>query len=127
MTATKDITIYVVEGSGNGAYLITPVSDAAYTAGTAGGLIPTMTVNDDVSGFTSFEVSISAVFGHSGNEMIVFVHMRDGMQQSITSLKGDFDSGYSACVALNVQTGDIVNVYIVDDLTGLTSSNPVIL
>ncbi len=127
ITAVKTVTIHVYNATGNGAYLVEPVSDTSYTADIADGLIPTMTVNNGVSGFKAFEVTVSAVNGHSGDEMIVFVHMRGGAQLSMTCLKGDFDAGYNACLALNVQPGDVVKVYIVDDLTDITSSNPIIL
>ncbi len=127
LTVTKSIDFYVYTASGNGAYLVEPVSDAAYTAGVADGLIPTMTVNNGVTGFTYFAADISAVQGHGGEETAVFVHLRGGAQIGMSFVEADFENVSHIGAGFNVQAGDVIKVYIVDGLENGMSGNPNIL
>ena len=120
-------TFTTIPSCGNGAYYIETDGDSAYTAGyTKDGLL-NLTVNVNQSGFTYFGVDISAVTGHSGSEACLFVHIRNGVQMGIMAFKDDFDSGGIPCAAFNVQTGDVIEVYIVDKLTNDESANPTVL
>jgi DMSO/TMAO reductase YedYZ molybdopterin-dependent catalytic subunit len=108
-------------------YTVSPVADAAYTAGTNPDGINTMTVNTGVSGFKYFTVDIEPVASHSGDETVVFTHLRNGIQLQINSTRADFDEVDIAQAGFNVQSGDVIKVYIVDELTNATDHNPVIL
>lgn len=107
-------------------YNISPTVDDAYTNGETEYGIKTMTVKTGVSGFKYFEVSITPVNEHDGDEVVVFVHMRNGIQKAIAAAKADYDTVKSAKAGFNVQAGDIVKAYIVDDLTNEITRNPII-
>jgi hypothetical protein len=113
--------------SGDPAYTVTPVADAAYTAGTTPEGISTMTVNSGIAGFKYFTAQISPQVGHSGLETVVFTHIRNGSQLQINSTKADFDVVDTAQAGFNVQAGDVIKVFIVDELTNAVDHNPVIL
>lgn len=126
-TVTKDLTLKVSLGCGNGGYKITPDTDAAYTSGLTDDGLPTMTINTGVTGFKYFSVNVEAVKGHSGKEVAVFVQMRNGQQIGINATRADFDTTDSAQAGFNVKPGDIIKVYIVDDLNNSDTEVPVIL
>ncbi|TEB14137.1 Serine/threonine-protein kinase PknD [Pelotomaculum sp. FP] len=112
---------------GHAVYIITPMADAAYQTGATPEGIKTMTVNDDVSGMKYFNVHIAPVSAHDGLEAVVFTHLRNGVQLSLNVTKADFDVVDTAHAGFNVQPGDLVKVYIVDDLTNEPDCNPTIL
>lgn len=85
-----------------------------------------MTVKSGVSGFKYFSVSLSPVVPHSGSEVVVFVHLRGGIQLAISAAKADFDTVDCAQAGFNVQPGDVVKVYIVDELTNDPDRNPIV-
>ncbi len=58
---------------------------------------------------------------------MVFTHQRDGVQLSINVTRADFDLVDEAQSGFNVQAGDIVKVFIVDDLTNDIDFNPTLL
>ena len=58
---------------------------------------------------------------------MVFVHLRGGLQSSINVTRAEFDLLDEAQAGFNVQFGDVVRVYIVDDLTNNVNFNPTIL
>ena len=111
----------------NPVYTVTPVSDSAYTIGATSAGIKTMTVNAGFSGFNYFTVNIEPVISHSGNETVVFTHLRNGSQLQINSTRADFDQVDTAQAGFNVKAGDVIKVYIVDELTNAKDHNPVIL
>ncbi len=111
----------------NPAYEISPVGDAAYTVGETADGIGTMTVNDSISGMKYFGVQVAPVIAHDGQETLVFTHFRDGTQLSLNAAKTDFDKINEAQAGFNVQPGDVVKVYMVDDLTNAVDHNPTIL
>ena len=100
---------------------------AAYTAGTTPEGISTMTVNQGISGFKYFTVNISPVNEHDGYETVVFTHLRNGSTLQINSTRADFDVVATAQAGFNVQAGDVIKVFIVDELTNAVDHNPVIL
>ncbi|TEB08063.1 Alkaline phosphatase precursor [Pelotomaculum schinkii] len=108
-------------------YRLSSQPDPAYTAGTTPDGINTMTVDDGVTGFKYFAVSITPVISHSGNETVVFTHFRNGSQLALNATRADFDQVEIAQAGFNVQPGDVIKVYIVDNLTNDTGVNPVIL
>lgn len=113
--------------SDNPIYTISPVMDSTYAIGQTPAGIKTMTVNAGNSGFNYFTVNIEPVVSHSGNETVVFTHMRNGSQLQINSARADFDQVGTAQAGFNVKAGDIIRVYIVDELTNAVDHNPVIL
>jgi len=108
-------------------YDITPGEDDAYTIGETADGIATMTVNSGVSGFGYFAAGIGAVVSHSGEETVVFTHTRDGSQIGLNATRADFDEIGTAQAGFNVQPGDVVKVYIVDELSNAVEHNPVVL
>ncbi len=108
-------------------YTLLPQSDPAYTAGTIQEGINTMTVNAGMSGFKYFTVNVAPVVSHSGNETVVFTHLRSGSQLGLNATKADFDLVNAAQAGFNVQQGDVIKAYIVDDLTNAADFNPVVL
>ena len=126
-TATKNLTLTVKTGCGNGAYVIESDGNAAYNASYSKDGLLQLTVNKNVSGFTYFSVHISPVLGHSGTEVCVFVQTRNGVQLAIMAYKGDFENVGDPCSAFNVQPGDVIEVYVVDALSNEADKNPVVL
>ncbi len=108
-------------------YTVSPGADTAYTAGTTQDGINTMTVKAGVTGFKYFTVSITPVIAHSGNETVVFAHFRNGSQLGLNATRADFDQVSIAQAGFNVQPGDVIKAYIVDDLTNAIDFNPTIL
>ncbi|WKY48992.1 Ig domain-containing protein [Eubacteriaceae bacterium ES3] len=127
VTGSCDYTLVVQRGCGNGAYLIASDGDAAYTGSYTDDGIPTLTINEGVSGFTYFRVNISKVSGHDGEEVCLFVQKRNDMQIGTTFIIGDFDTLSGAGAAFNAQTGDVIEVYIVDNLSNNALENPTVL
>jgi uncharacterized repeat protein (TIGR02543 family) len=129
-TVTGDVTFYakwIPAAAGNPQYTVTPVEDAAvYEIGETGG-IKTMTVKTGVTGMKYFSVQVAPVVAHEGQEAVVFVHLRDGVQLSINVTSADFDLVGWAQSGFDVQPGDTVRVYVVDDLTNAVGVNPVLL
>lgn len=125
------VTLYAVWVGGPGPddpiYLVTPASDKVYTAGATADGIRTMTVNSGFSGLKYFTVGISPVIPHDGNETVVFVHQRDGAQLGLNATRADFDLVQEASAGFNVLAGDVVKVFIVDELNNATDFNPTIL
>lgn len=107
-------------------YALTPVADTAYTIGATSEGIETMTVNGGINGLKYFTVSVSPIKPHSGTETVVFVHLRDGIQLGLNTVKEDFDTVNSAAAGFDVQAGDVVKAYIVDDLSSALDFNPTI-
>ncbi|MBP1926919.1 hypothetical protein J2Z76_002791 [Sedimentibacter acidaminivorans] len=124
---SKTLTLNVNLGCGNGAYIIQLDEDSAYTRGYTDDGIPMMTVNEGITGFKYFSVAIAPVTGHGGNEVCVFVHLRNGQQIGINATEADFDTVNRAKAAFNVKEGDIIKAFIVDDLTNNSETNPEIL
>ena len=111
----------------NSKYTVTPAADqSVYEVGETGGIIA-MTVKTGVNGLKYFGTLITPVVEHEGKEAVVFVHLRGGLQLSINVTRADFDLLDEAQAGFNVQSGDVVRVYMVDDLTNDVGSNPTLL
>lgn len=110
-----------------GKYSIVPEADDAYTIGETQDGIKTMTVKSGVAGFKYFTINITPLTAHSGKETVVFAHFRNGSQLSINATRADFDVVGTAQAGFNVKPGDVIKVYIVDNLTNATDFNPTIL
>lgn len=108
------------------AYTISCQPDPAYTAGSTTDGINAMIVNPGVTGFKYFTGSVAPMLSHSGNETVVFVHLRNGVQLGLNAARADFDQVHTAQAGFDVQPGDVIKVYIVDDLTKAVDRNPVI-
>lgn len=108
-------------------YKVIPAPDAIYTIGETPADIQTMTVNAGQSGFKYFEASITPVKAHEGTETVVFTHVRNDIQLGINASVADFDVVNKAKAGFNVNAGDVIKVYIVDQLTNDIDHNPIVL
>ena len=108
-------------------YKVIPKEDAVYTIGTTTNGLNTMTVNPNQTGFKYFTVSIEPVKAHEGTETAVFIHLRNNLQLQLNASEADFDIVRTAKAGFNVEPNDEVRVYIVDQLSNDTASNPVVL
>ena len=129
-TVTGDLTLYAKWTAGSTEspkYTLTPVADeSVYEVGETGG-IKIMTVKTGVTGLKYFGTQITPVVEHEEAEAVVFIHLRDDIQLSLNVTKADFDLVDEAQSGFNVEAGDIVKVFIVDDLTNDIDFNPTLL
>lgn len=129
-TVTSNVLSLIInqgQSSVIGLYTLTPLEDPGYQTGATMDGIPTMTVNSGISGFKYFGVQVNPVIAHNGQEVVVFVHLINNVQLSINATKADFDVVQSAQAGFNVGPGDMVKIYIVDDLTNRIDINPIIM
>ena len=124
--ATKTYSLVVSPPSATGKYTIVPDTDSAYTASTADGFT-TLTIKSGVTGFRYLNVALEPVVTHEGEETVVFVQQRAGVQIGYSFVKADFDAVSNAGVGFNVSPGDIIRVYVVDALSNSSGTNPVLL
>lgn len=124
--AAKMYSLTVSAPSETGKYEIVPAADSAYTASTVNGFT-TLTINNGVSGFRYIRASVNPIVAHEGEEACVFVQIRDGVQIGFHATIADFDELVDGVAGFNVQTGDVIKMYIVDELTNNPNSNPVLL
>lgn len=124
---SKDLILKVNLGCGNAGYSIIPDDDPTYTVGMSDNSLPIMTVKEGISGFQYFSVTITPVKGHTGKEVVIFVHYRNGAQIGLAANKADFDMIDGSMAGFNVQAGDIIKVYMVDDLSNDPAVNPTVL
>ncbi|MDF2670076.1 MAG: hypothetical protein K0R67_2382 [Paenibacillus sp.] len=111
-----------------GQYQVNAKMDSVYTINTKPNGIQTMTVNANVTGWTNFSATVAAVKVHAGEETVVFKQLRSGAQVGLAAVRKDWDSGDNAAAAsFNVQAGDVVEVYIVDNLTNDPTVQPIVL
>ena len=121
---SRNFTLRLNLGCGNGGYLITPAEDPAYTIEHTIEGLPVLTIQQGFSGYRTFSVNIVPVKGHPGNEALVFAHLRNGKQIQGNSTTADYDHVSTAQAGFNVRPGDMIKIYLVDDLF---SDTPVIL
>ncbi len=126
-TVTKTLTLTIKKGCGNGAYVVESDGDSAYTGSYSNDGLLQLTVNSGVKGLTYFRTNISTVTGHVGNEICVFIHMRNGVQIGFSFNEADYDTVHISGAAFNVQPGDVIEAYIVDGLSNNTGESPVVL
>ena len=108
-------------------YTIIPLEDDTYQTGMTADGITTMTVGSSIFGMKYFGVQVDSIEVHEGMETLVFTHLRNGVQLGINVTKADFDIVDTAQAGFNVKPGDIVKVYLVDDLTNGIDCNPIML
>jgi uncharacterized repeat protein (TIGR02543 family) len=130
-TVADNVTLYAgwteeTSGEEKPVYTVIPVADAAYTISETQLGIRTMTVNTGFSGFKYFSVNISPVIAHNGDETAVFVHLRDEIQLGLNAARADFDLVSAASAGFNVLAGDLIKVYVVDNLNSTKDFNPTI-
>lgn len=102
-------------------------ADMDYIPGLTPEGIYTMTVKTGISGFKYLRVVITCQAAHDGEETVVFSHLRNGRQLQVNSTRADFDQVDTAQAGFNVETGDVIKIYVVDELTNADNHNPVIL
>lgn len=124
--AEKTYSLTVNSPSETGKYQIVPDTDNAYTVSTEDGFT-TLKISSDVSGFRYVDVVITPIIAHEGNETVVFTHTRNGEQIGVSFNKADFDITGTAGVGFNVQAGDAIKIYVVDELSNDPNINPVLL
>ncbi|WP_127580271.1 choice-of-anchor I family protein [Paenibacillus koleovorans] len=109
-------------------YQVTGQADDAYMVGAKTNGITTLTVNSGKSGWVSFSASVASVIPNPGSETLVFKHVRNNTQIGLAAVRQDYDGSAQAAQAqFNVQAGDVVEVYIVDNLTNDPTKQPVVL
>ncbi|HHU77004.1 MAG TPA: hypothetical protein GXZ24_08970 [Firmicutes bacterium] len=126
---SRIVRIELVGSGERPVYDVTPKTDIAYTIGKTADGISTMTVKSGVSGMKYFAANVTPVVAHAGPETAVFTHLRNGVQLAISAVKADFDqAGVDLAQAgFNVQPGDVIKVYLVDDLNNLPDHSPIVL
>ncbi len=125
---TAAYTIQAEPGSGViGVYIVTPADNPAYTKTKTADGIDTLTINSGFSGSQNFAVTVSPITVHTGSEKAVFVQLRNGVQFNLNTAAADFDNVNTASTSLEVQPGDIVKVFIVDDLFNSTDNIATVL
>ena len=124
--AAKTYSLVVSPPSEKGKYKIVPDTDSAYTVSTADAFT-TLTIKSGVRGFRYLNVSLQPVVTHEGEETVVFVQQRAGVQIGYSFVKADFDAVSNAGVGFNVMPGDTIRVYVVDSLSNSSGTNPVLL
>jgi hypothetical protein len=127
MAAAEGLEITSQQNS-TGKYTVAPVEDdSVYEVGATTDGINTMTVKTGISGLKYFGTVITPVVEHEGQEAVIFVHLRNGVQLSLNVTKAEFDVVDNAQAGFNVEPGDMVKVYIVDGLTNAVDFNPTLL
>ncbi|OQA07737.1 MAG: hypothetical protein BWY65_01762 [Firmicutes bacterium ADurb.Bin373] len=127
MAAAEGLEITSLQPN-EGKYTVEPVADESiYEVGETIHGIKTMTVKTGVTGLKYFGAQLTPVVEHEGQEAVVFTHLRGDIQLSINITRADFDIVDEAQAGFNVQAGDVVKAYIVDELTNSVDSNPTIL
>lgn len=102
-------------------------NDPAFTPGRTTEGIPTLTVNSGISGFYYFTAGITPLVSHNGEQTVVFTHYRNNKQLGINATRADFEMASAAQAGFNVEAGDVIKVYIVDEFANSTERNPLIL
>ncbi len=108
-------------------YNVLPKEDSVYSIGVTADGVKTMTINPNQSGFKYFTVFVEPVVAHEGTETAVFTQLRSGVQLQLNAVAADFDLIEAAQAGFNVEDGDIIKAYIVDDLNNAADFNPTIL
>ena len=124
--AAKTYSLVISPPSATGKYTIVPDTDSAYAANNIDGFT-TLTIKSGVTGFRYLNVALEPVVTHEGEETVVFVQQRAGVQIGYSFVKADFDAVSNAGVGFNVSPGDIIRVYVVDAISNSSGTNPVLL
>ncbi len=87
----------------------------------------TMLILQNVTGFKDFGVTAKAMAGRPDQLEVVFVHLRNGVQQSLNSIRVNSDTdGIDIRAGFNIEPDDVIKIYMVDELTNETDRNPII-
>ena len=86
-----------------------------------------MIVNPNQTGLKDFTVFIEPVVKNEGTETVVFTQFRDGVQLQLNTVTADFDLIKTAQAEFDVEDGDVIKAYIVDDFNNADDFNPTIL
>jgi hypothetical protein len=109
-------------------YTLTPVGGDAYTCSKNTDGINLLTVKSGINKLVYFTVNVTPPAqapGHEGKETVVFTHLRASQVLELNAVKADFDTTSVPGVAgFNVQSGDVIKVYLVDDLSNDSTFNP---
>jgi len=122
----KDFTLTVNAQSLTGKYTIAPFTDSIYTVSTVDDFT-ILTINSGVSGFKYIKTNVTPSISHENEETVIFTHLRGGVQIGFNCTIADFDIINSACAGFNVQAGDIIKIYVVDQISNDPGVVPVIL
>lgn len=117
ITQKPEQAVYILEVIFDPAYMIMPIT----------GDMNMKTVKNGISGLKYFSVQITPVVPHNGLETVVFIHKRNGVQLNLNATRADFDQVNTVQTGFNVQSGDLVQAYIVDNLTNDINFNPTVL
>ena len=109
----------------NSVYEVIPAVSEYYDIDVDQDGICTLRIKDEV-GFKHFAVDIKSVVEHVGFETVVFVHMRDQRQLELNAVKADFDIVQTVKSGFGVNQGDVIKIYVLDELTNNTERNPII-
>ena len=108
-------------------YHVIPKKDSVYNIGATTDGIKTMIVNPNQTGLKDFTVFIEPVVKNEGTETVVFTQFRDGVQLQLNTVTADFDLIKTAQAEFDVEDGDVIKAYIVDDFNNADDFNPTIL
>jgi len=107
--------------------IINDKDNTDFTLGVTPEGIFTLTAESGISGFKDLRVAVASLAAHDGEETIIFAHFRKESQLQINSTRADFDQVTTAQAGFNVAAGDVIKIYVVDELTNADDHNPVIL
>lgn len=108
-------------------YVVNAVENDTFSVAIEGE-ITTLTVKEGVSGLHTFQITITSISKHKGDEIAIFTHCRDGEMLGIQTVAGDFDTEAGQVDAeFDVQPGDKIRIYIADSLTTEPDRMPFIL
>lgn len=86
-------------------------------------------VRQAVAGFKEFGATVRSRTGEGlGQLNVVFTHLRNNIQRGLNTISADFDaSWFSVKAGFNVEPGDFIKIFMVDELTNDLDRNPIIL
>ena len=108
-------------------YEIVPLTGDTYTIGKTTDGIKNMTVNEGQTGWKYFAVSVEPLEFAKSKATVIFAHLRDGFQLGLSVLKAGFATVETVQAGFDIKGGDVIKVYIVDDLNNAADHNPIIL
>ena len=74
-----------------------------------------------------FCVSVEPLEFAKSKATVIFAHLRDGFQLGLSVLKAGFATVETVQAGFDIKGGDVIKVYIVDDLNNAADHNPIIL
>ncbi|NLK00231.1 MAG: hypothetical protein GX318_03200 [Clostridia bacterium] len=85
-------------------------------------------LKQNVTGFKHFGAVVRATDERLGQLEVVFTHLRNYIQRGLNSIQADYDADMiNAKAGFNTEPGDVIKIYMVDELTNETDRNPIIL